>query len=66
MQRFRTKLKKEIKLQQDPTLTPSKHAVGLRPKQFVDQHDYHVMEQGKVQITHDNDMYIDPYSIVEQ
>ena len=32
--------------------------VGLIPKQFVDQNDYHVMEQGKVQDTHDNDRYI--------
>ena len=33
--------------------------VGLRPKQFIDQHDYHEMKQGKVQVTQDNDMYID-------
>ena len=38
MQRVRMKLKK---LQQDPTLTPSRSTVGVRPKQFVDQHDYH-------------------------
>ena len=23
--------------------------VGQRPKQFIGQHDYHVMEQGKMQ-----------------
>ena len=39
--------------------------VGLRPKQFIDQHNYHKMEQGKVQVTHDNDMYINLYSTVE-
>ena len=38
--------------------------VGLRPKQFIDQHDYHKMEQGKVQVTH-ADLYINPYSTVE-
>ena len=40
--------------------------VGLRTKQFVDQHDYHVMKQGKVQDMHDNDGYIGRYSIIEQ
>ena len=29
--------------------------VGIRPKQIVDQHDYHVMKQGKVQDTYDHD-----------
>ena len=29
---------------------------GLRSKQFIDQHDYHKIKQGKVQDTHDNDM----------
>ena len=52
MQRVRTRLQK---LQQDPTLTPSMSTVGLRPKQFIDHHDCHVMEQGKGQDTHDND-----------
>ena len=47
MQRVRAKLQK---LQQDPSLTPSPHMVRLRPKQFIDQHDYHAMEQGKVTI----------------
>ena len=63
MQKCRTKL---IKLQQDPTLTPSMSTVGIRPKQFIGQHNYHEMEQGKVQVIHDNDMYIDLYSTVEQ
>ena len=40
--------------------------VGLRSKQFIDQHDYHKMEQGKVQVTQDNDMYINLYFPVEQ
>ena len=63
MQRVRTKLKR---LQQDATLTPSMSTVGLRPKQFVDQNAYHNMEQGNIQVTHDNDMYINPYSTLEQ
>ena len=54
------------KLQQDPTLTPSMSTEGLRPKQFIDQHDYHEMEQGKVQVIFENDMYIDLYSTVER
>ena len=62
MQRVRTKLQK---LQQDPTLRPSTSMVGLRPKQFVDQHDYQIMEQGKVQDTCDNDRYIGCYSTIE-
>ena len=40
--------------------------VGLRSKQFIDQHDYHEIEWGKVQVTHNNDMYIDLYFTVEQ
>ena len=43
MQRVKTKLQK---LQHDPTLTPSISVVGLRPKQFVDQHDYQYNETG--------------------
>ena len=63
MQRARTKLKK---IQQDTTLTPFMSTVVLRPKQFIDQHDYHTMEQGKAQVTFNNDMYNDPYSTIEQ
>ena len=63
MQRFKTKLQK---LQQDPALAPSMSTVGLRPKQFVDQHNCHVTKEGKVQGTHDNDRYIGPYSTIEQ
>ena len=63
MHRVRTKLQK---LQPDPPLTPSMSVVGLRPKQFVDQHDYHIMELGKVQDSHDNDGYIGLYSTIEQ
>ena len=40
--------------------------VGLRLKQFVDQHDYYIMEQGKVQDTHDNYTYIGQYSTIKQ
>ena len=40
--------------------------VGIRPKQFVDQHDYHVVKKGKVQDTYDHDRYICPYSTIEQ
>ena len=47
-----------MKLQQDPTLTPPMSLAGLRQKQFLDHHDYHIMKQGKVQDTHDNDRYI--------
>ena len=57
MQIVWTKLKK---LQQDPTLTSSMSTAGQRPKQFIDQHDYHEMEHGKVKVTHDNVMYINP------
>ena len=53
------------KLQQDPTLTPSTSAVGLRSRQFIEQDDYHKMEQGTVQFTHDNDMYISSSSTVQ-
>ena len=28
--------------------------VGIRPKQFVDQHDYHVMKEGNIQDTYDH------------
>ena len=52
MPRVRTKLQK---LLQDSTLTPSMSMIGLRLKQFLDQHDYQIMEQGKVHDTHDND-----------
>ena len=52
-------------LQEDPTLKPSISTVGLRPKQFVDQYDYHVMKQDKVQYTND-DRYIGQYSMIEQ
>ena len=62
MQRVQTKLQK---LQQDPTLTPSMSTVGLRPKQFVDQHHYNIMKQGKTQDIHDNDRYIGQYSTIQ-
>ena len=61
MQRARTKLKK---ITARPISNIFMSMVGLRPKQFVDQHDYHEMEQGKV--THENDMYINLYSTIEQ
>ena len=63
MQRIKTKLQK---LQQDPTLTPSISTVGIRPKQFVDQHDYHIMKQGNAQDTYDHDRYIGPYCTIQQ
>ena len=44
MQRVRTKLQKP---QQVPTQPPSMSIGGLRPKQCIDHHDYHIMEQGK-------------------
>ena len=47
-------------------LTPSTGTVGIRPKQFVEQHDYHIVEQGKVQDTHDNNRYIGLYSTTAQ
>ena len=37
-----------------------------KTKKFVDQHNYHVMKQGKVQDTHENDRYIGLYSTIEQ
>ena len=40
--------------------------VGIRPKQFVDQHDYHKMKQSKVQGIYDHDKYTGPYSAIEQ
>ena len=57
MQRVKPKLKK---LQQDPNFTPSISIAGIRPKQFVDQHDYHISKQGKVQdiSDHDSDMSV--------
>ena len=63
MQRVETELQK---LQQDPTLTPFVSMVGIWPKQYVDQHDYHVMKQSKVKGTYDHDRYIGPYSTTEQ
>ena len=62
MQRVKTKLQKL----QDTTLKASPSTVGIRPKQFVDQHDYHVMKQSKVQGAYDHDRYIGPYSTIEQ
>ena len=38
---------------------------GIRPKQFVDQHDYHVMKQDEVQDTYEHDRCIGPYSTIE-
>ena len=63
MQRVKTKLQK---LQKDSTLMPSMSMVGIRPKQFVDQNDYHVMKQSKVQGAYDHDRYIGPYSAIGQ
>ena len=63
MQRGRTKIQK---LQQDPTVTPFMSMVELRSKQFIDLHDYHIMEQGKGQDTHDNYRHIGPYFTYEQ
>ena len=62
MQSIKTKLQK---LQQDPNPIPSMSMVELRQKQFVDQHDYHIMKQGKVEDTH-NDRYLGLYSTLEQ
>ena len=45
---------------------PSRSTVGLRPKQFMDEHDYHEMEKGNIQDTHNNDMHINLYFTVEQ
>ena len=42
------------------------NTVGLRARHFVDQHEYHEMEKDKVQVEHDNDIYISLYSTVEQ
>ena len=63
MQRVKTELQK---LQQDLTLTPSTSMVEIRPKQFVDQHDYHIMKQCTVQNTYDHDRHIGLYSTSEQ
>ena len=60
MQRVKTKLQK---LQQDHTLTPSMSMAGIRPKQFIDQHDYHVMKQGKEQ---DHMIMIDTLACIPQ
>ena len=54
------------KLQKGPTLTPSMSTIGIRPKQFVDQHGYCIMKQGKAKGTYDHDRYIGPYSTNEQ
>ena len=35
--------------------------VGIRPKQFVDQHDYYVIKKGKVQDIYDHDRHIGSY-----
>ena len=40
--------------------------VGIRPKQFVDQHDYHIMKQSKGQGIYDHARYIGLYSTIEQ
>ena len=40
--------------------------VGIRPKQFVDQHDYLVMKQSKVQGAYSHDRYIGLYSTIKQ
>ena len=63
MQRVRTELQKQ---QQDPTLMPFMSMVGLRPKQFTDQHNYHIREEDKVQDTRDNDRYIGLCPTIEQ
>ena len=63
IQRVRTKLKT---LKQDPTLTPSMHMIGLRPKQLGEQQDYHEIEWGRDDIIYENDLCIDPYTTIEQ
>ena len=40
--------------------------VGIRPKQFVDKHDYHVMKQSKAQGKYYHDRYIGQYSTIEK
>ena len=47
MQRVKTTLQK---LHQDTTLTLSISMLGIRPKQFADQHDHHLMNQAKYRI----------------
>ena len=40
--------------------------VGIRPKQIVEQHDYHGKKQSKVQGAYDHNRYICSYSLIEQ
>ena len=54
MQRMKTKLQK---LPQDPTVIPHISMIGVRPKPFVKEHNYHVMKQSKVQGAYDHDRY---------
>ena len=54
-------------LQKGPTLIMLLTCmVGIRPKQFVNHHNYHVMKESKVQSPYDDDRYIGPYSTIEQ
>ena len=40
--------------------------VQIRPKPFVNQHNYHVMKPSQVQGAYDHDRYIGLYSTIEQ
>ena len=51
---------------QDHTLAHPLSMVGIRPKPFVNQHNYHVMKQSKVHGTYDHNRYNGPYSTIEQ
>ena len=40
--------------------------VGIKPKPFVNEHNYHGMKQNKIQGACNHDRYIGPYSTIEQ
>ena len=40
--------------------------VGIRPKLFVNQHDYNVMTLSQIQGVFDDDRYIGQYSTIKQ
>ena len=63
MQRVKSKLQK---LQQGPTLPTPTNMLGIRPKPFVNQHDYHVMKQSEIQGPYDQDRCIGLLSTIEQ
>ena len=63
MQRVRTKLDR---LQQEPTQTPSMFVIGIRPKQPIDQQDYHDKDQGRVKGTYEDDLCVHSYPTIKQ